>query len=509
MIGCDAPSVARRRLRDPEVRRDDDADCQPLTAMCVQCNVVFHVVFVAVAVLAVWLQRFGPRGVALGMLAFISYFIGLFLRLTPDQIPWAALSIAIGTGSGALVRFLALRDRPDREVPRMLRAVRARAERAAEAAVRAAGVPEPEDPRRRRLRRRLLDLSETAAVVDAQLEEDDAGYGAGADRLRQRVFDATLAVEELGDTAVRHGSDGRQHPVVSQALAAFADDAPQRSLAVLRDAASETDGALVPELTRIAEALADVRPPDASAAPEAEPAADGPPGAAGEAPADDAPSSRETLRKPLQVAVAMAVAIILGELVSSQRWYWAVIGAFVVFTRADTAGQSLVRAWQRILGTTLGAAAGIALGSVVGGHAPVEVGVLVVAAFTAMYVMPISHTLAMFSITTMLAVLFGLLGTFSDGLLELRVLETLIGGTVGGLAATLILPIRTGDKAREATDTALSALEDLLRDLGARPSDRDRVAHADLLAAARAVQEGAQTARHGAAPHPPASRPGL
>jgi hypothetical protein len=58
----------------------------------------------------------------------------------------------------------------------------------------------------------------------------------------------------------------------------------------------------------------------------------------------------------------------------------------------------------------------------------------------------------------MLALVYTLLGRFSDGLLGVRLLETAIGAVFGGIAAILILPTRTRDvvqaKAYEVLDAA-------------------------------------------------------
>ena len=80
--------------------------------------------FIVVLFGAVWVRRFGPRGNALGMLAFISYFFALFLRARPGQIPVLAVGIAVGLGATLLVRTLIFPDRPRVEVRRLVRALR-------------------------------------------------------------------------------------------------------------------------------------------------------------------------------------------------------------------------------------------------------------------------------------------------------------------------------------------------------------------------------------------------
>ena len=43
-----------------------------------------------------------------------------------------------------------------------------------------------------------------------------------------------------------------------------------------------------------------------------------------------------TTKQAIQVAIAASLAIVVGELVSPSRWYWAVIAAFVIFAGTNT-----------------------------------------------------------------------------------------------------------------------------------------------------------------------------
>ncbi len=231
---------------------------------------------VVLAFVVVWVRRFGGRGTALGMLAFIGFFLGLFLRVAPAQLPWAWLAIVSGAATAGLVRFVVLRDRPRRQVPRILRAFRARAAEVAEAAIRAAGVQDRDDRRRRRLRRRLLALAQTAAAVDVQLEEDHAGYGPASEALRQRVFDATLTAEELGSAARARPSRAGDLPAVRAALGALAQDEPARARSIVAAAGDGADTTgLLDGLMRLAEVLEGVRPPPPDAREQAPADGDG------------------------------------------------------------------------------------------------------------------------------------------------------------------------------------------------------------------------------------------
>jgi uncharacterized membrane protein YccC len=76
----------------------------------------------------------------------------------------------------------------------------------------------------------------------------------------------------------------------------------------------------------------------------------------------------QTTRQVIQVGVATSLAIIIGELVSPARWYWAVIAAFVIFAGTNSRGDILSRGMQRVIGTVGGVIAGMGLAVVVGSH---------------------------------------------------------------------------------------------------------------------------------------------
>ena len=67
-----------------------------------------------------------------------------------------------------------------------------------------------------------------------------------------------------------------------------------------------------------------------------------------------------------------------------------------------------------------------------------------------------------FWISTMLALMYGLLGEFTYGLLLLRIEETAIGAVIGIAAAVLVLPINTRAKIRGDAHTFFLTLSDLV-----------------------------------------------
>ncbi len=61
--------------------------------------------FLAVVFCGVYARRWGPRGHALGIFAFMMFFATQFLHAVPDQLPQIYTSVALAVASAALVRF--------------------------------------------------------------------------------------------------------------------------------------------------------------------------------------------------------------------------------------------------------------------------------------------------------------------------------------------------------------------------------------------------------------------
>ena len=155
-----------------------------------------------------------------------------------------------------------------------------------------------------------------------------------------------------------------------------------------------------------------------------------------------------TTRQAIQAVVAASLAIVTGDLVSPARWYWAVIAAFVVFAGTNTWGDTLTKGWQRLSGTVLGVPCGILVATLVAGNRTGSLVMIFVCLFCAFYFMQVTQSLMAFWITTMLALLYGLLGQFSFDVLLLRIEETAIGAVIGVAVAILVLPTNIGTTLR-------------------------------------------------------------
>ncbi|MGV9426932.1 FUSC family protein [Streptomyces sp. NPDC003656] len=153
--------------------------------------------------------------------------------------------------------------------------------------------------------------------------------------------------------------------------------------------------------------------------------------------------ARVTTRQAVQAAAGAGFALVVGQLVSGQRWYWAVGATWWVFVNTASRGETLVRGFRRVLGTVLGVALGVLVAMPVHGD-PVASAVLVaVAVFGIFYTAAVSYTWMMLWVTLLAELLYGLFGVLGPGLLALRVTETAVGVVGAALAVLFVLPVTT------------------------------------------------------------------
>ncbi|MCO7196863.1 FUSC family protein, partial [Pseudonocardia sp. McavD-2-B] len=512
-------------------------------------RVAADVVFVLVMMVAVAVRRYGPRGVALGMAAFMPFFFVQFLHAGPGELPFLLAGVVIGIGSTFLLRCLVFTRRSEAVLDALFRAFEARLHAllltAVEAVENADGEPDL-DP----LVRAQARLNETALLVTDRLDDTDSGTDTGPDAvagpvagLRQWIVDSELAAERVAMSvrrSVEHHDpipDGDRAELAEglRALAAAtAVGTPGAIAARLYDGARSAVADIVDRPAGVGPAareqrigFAVVRLADAMQTTveqarlriaehhdtDRETAGGDP--APGPVPEQvPPPAGRDRFgglalhtRQAVQVGVATSLAIVVGELISPARWYWAVIAAFVVFAGTASRGDVLSRGWARAVGTAGGVVAGMLLALLVGGNVVASLALLFVCVFLALYLVRISQAMMAFWITAVLALLYGVIGQFSVQTLVLRVEETVVGGALGMLAAYLVLPTRSRTAFAEALDDALTAVDVSLRT--SVDAALGRPGAGDPLEKARAVDTAVATVRTRAVPlqHPVARRP--
>ncbi|MEU1708892.1 FUSC family protein [Streptomyces sp. NPDC005706] len=487
-----------------------------LGALLSQRVVVGDLFFVVLIFCAVYGRRFGDRGTALGLVGFQVYFMSLFVRATPATLPALYVVITVAFGCAALARFALLPQTPAGTLDRLRRAFRARLGQlfATQLELLDAG-PDDVDKVLQELRTRTARLHETALMIQGRLA-DGTGDEATARLLQRRIADAEIAAERLGlllltarsaertDTLTLHlpGAplpSGGELPVRDGATAQLRRDLAALRLLVLRPAGEASGTALAHLRNRLLGYREEENLPKASPAVQdvfrgigeagravlgLRLALDGPQDESDDSPAtarsreeldaedaaiegseeDEAGKpepvglGRPTTRAAVQVAVGSALAIAGGELLSGQRWYWAVLTCWIVFINTSSTGEILVKGYRRLLGTVLGVVAGIGLAGLVGNHTWTAFALVLLFVFTMFYTAPLSYTLMSFFVTAMLGLLYTLLNTYSLSVLVLRVEETALGAACGVIAAAVVLPIHTD---RRTNDLLVDVLEKL------------------------------------------------
>ncbi|MCE0761601.1 FUSC family protein [Pseudonocardia kujensis] len=510
-------------------------------------RVLSLVVFVVVMFAAVAVRRFGPRWFNGGMVAFMGYFFALFLLLKPQQLPVIALAVAVATAWSLLLSLVVWPVRNGVVLARMVRGFDGRVRGVADAA--AALLADPDAGRSgdlvARLESKLVQVNEAALIIDGQLGTPGAVVDDGTARaVRHALIDDELAARALADSVrllaacgpwlpsevrtgvvavldgLRTGSwaelEGRVRAL--DAVAAGAD----RPLPVAVPRPSGSDGPAPPTVAQVVRRFAAAaqglveghrhrhaaRPArEASHADYADDAESGfvpavqlfagtMPGSAGTI----AEMLQErtgawwsrlslTTRQAVQVALATGLAIAAGDAISGQRYYWAVLAAFIAFTGTATAGQTIFKAVNRVLGTMLGLLAAIPLVAVTGHSPAVALPIVLVSIFGAFYLMRVSYALMTFFITLLLGELYAMLGTFTPELMLLRLAETAVGGAIGVAVAAFVLPLPTAVVATAARRALLGQLRTLLEDLVRVLRDPAAVGTAadDLAGASRAL----------------------
>lgn len=153
--------------------------------------------------------------------------------------------------------------------------------------------------------------------------------------------------------------------------------------------------------------------------------------------------ARVTTRQAVQAAAGAGFALVVGQAVSGQRWYWAVGATWWIFVNTASRGETLVRGFRRVLGTVLGIALGLLVAVPLHG-APVPTAALIaVAVFGVFYSAAVSYTWMMLWVTFLAGLLYGLIGVLTPGLLALRLTETAVGALGAALAVLFVLPVTT------------------------------------------------------------------
>ncbi|MGQ4511387.1 FUSC family protein [Streptomyces sp. DW26H14] len=479
--------------------------------------VLSDLVFLALIFCAVYARRFGDRGYTIGLFGFQFYFVSLFVHATLPALPQLWLTLAIAFACAAVSRFLLVRQTTAGTLGRLRTAFRARLAQLVAIQIDMFDA-DPEDLEKVLvdLRRHTARLHEAALMIQGRLGDnpDDA---ATADVLQRRVADAEITSERLGmlllnarsaeraDTLTLHlpnapvpaqpatglGADttvilrrdlralhllitrlGPEHRGTAQnrlrnRLLGYRDEenlpsGPPAVQDVFRGIGEATRAVLglrialdgpgdesddTAEATRSRE---EFEAEEVSAGSAVEPVE-----------AEQTGLRRRSTRAAFQVSAGSVLAMIGGEFLSDQRWYWAVLTCWVVFLNTSSTGEILVKGYRRLIGTMSGVVCGVVLAGLVGNHTWTAFGLVLLCIFGMFFTAPLSYALMSFFVTSMLGVLYTLLHTYSVSVLILRIEETALGAACGIIAALIVLPVQTDRRTDQLLRTVLLRLGDV------------------------------------------------
>ncbi len=478
--------------------------------------VVGDIFFVLLIFVAAYVRRFGDRYTAVGMISFQVYFVSLFVHATTADLPGLCRTLAVAFVCSALTRFAFVPETPERVLRRLRQAFRARTAQLVATQLEVLEAPPDRlDNAVADLRKDTARLHETALMIQNRLE-DGTSDPAVANQLQRRVVDAEIAAERLGILLLNTRGAGRADTLTLHlpnaplpapvrrlgdedgAVQTLRKEVRALQLLVARLSGNDLGTAVVHLRNRLLSYRDDANLPRATPAVQdafrgigeaaravlgLRMALDGPGDDSDDAPEtvrsreefdaedlalaeDTAPAARAGLDRPstraaFQVATGSALAVLGGEFLSSQRWYWAVLTCWVVFLNTSSTAEILVKGYRRLIGTICGVVAGVLLAGAVGHHTWTAFALVLVCIFGMFFTAPVSYTLMSFFVTAMLGLLYTLLHTYSLSVLVLRIEETALGAACGVIAAVLVLPIHTDEHTDAQLVTVLTRLRDV------------------------------------------------
>lgn len=174
------------------------------------------IVFVLVTGLSVWMRKLGPRASALGAIAFFSYFEGEIVHPPLTLLPQLAAGVAIALATTVLLKFVVLRDRPEKVLGRLQAHIVRHLRRILVLSKDRLSPEGRQDSRSDdRLHAEIAKLADAQLLAQAQIEKL-LPPGERQATLREILFDVYLAAEEViresGDvTEPNVRAAGREH----------------------------------------------------------------------------------------------------------------------------------------------------------------------------------------------------------------------------------------------------------------------------------------------------------
>ncbi|TNM65004.1 FUSC family protein [Aliirhizobium smilacinae] len=432
--------------------------CITLAATLEGYRLVADLTFLFVIFAASLARVFGPRGFAVGMFAFISYFIGAYLKPTLAELPLAALGPLFAVAFGHLIRRYLFVDDWRRDLVKSLRAIQRRVSNILSRLAQLSRSEALTDKDRLELRQMEEQLKDVVLMAEGLLPRNADGSMPTGDgpvtAVSMAIFDLHLAaesviVQSLGALApallfdaVLRGDAASAKKIAEDPDTAGGDERTKQSVhallwlhrasLALSEAANDRSFLQLMAFGGLPQAGMSIKP--------------------------DFSWNNPLVRAAVQITIASGIAMIFGLLLSRERWFWAVLTAFLVFNNTRSRGDAALRAIQRSVGTLVGVAIGLGLATLLSGNMTATVMLAAACVFLAFYFLQVSYALLSFFVTIVLCLVYGLIGQLTYEVLLLRLEETVIGSVAGMFVAFVIFPSST----RSTVELALARWYDAL-----------------------------------------------
>ncbi len=397
---------------------------------------------VAILATAIYAQSHASRWPPLGTVAVISYVITLVTHPPLSELPLLLLVIFIAIGACVFVRIALWPERPavtvagiTRSIHHQIAALLATIENGVRRGAWAPGT-------RHRLRRGLVRLAEATVLASAKLDPQAQRKGEAL-----HFTELELATDRTVWVALHHMPPPADRPRVLASLQAVRRILAGRTAPALMQPSGLRLETSLAMLGQLLSAPRRDSPVEAISPPP--PLRPRPVGAA--------------LHSTAQAALASAIAVFGGHLISPTRYYWAAFAAYVVFQGTQSSGQSFMKGVRFVVGTAGGVIGGVLIATLLAGHTALLLVGTILAVFLAFNASTASYGAMIFWITIILALMFSLIGYFTPGLLVLRLEEGVFGVACGTIVSAVVWGVRTGDIVMSAQEDYLQALAAVTR----------------------------------------------
>jgi hypothetical protein len=477
-----------------------------ITVAAVSTIIGYHIadlILVVIVFITFFLQRFGVRHFALSMVGFLSFYFSLMYmqEVTFSLLLWCYVGIFVASASAYLVNFILFTEQPGKLMKRSLSSYHIQANLALSQMME---FDRESKSNHKKIKRSISILGEYARTVISLCKDQDPSKvwpGISKKELSRYVFDLTLMIERLYIASeqiqdVEVNTTGNVRNIlfeIAQLLKelkflAKEQNAPIENLKNAVDRLSkelETLESLNLENPTFQKGLHFFRRVEQSTIKLLDEipfiqqkymSSECKTSSYVESKQDQVTPKKKTMKrmtekvslapstkKGLQAALASAVAIVMGHLLSPSYPYWIALVVNMVILGTETTGRTVKKASERLIGTITGAIVGVIAAPLVNGHPYVTGILLMISVFMAYYLMALSYSIFIFWITMLLTMAFQLMNVSSfEHVLMLRVLDTVMGVLLGAFTATCIMPHRTVDKMKHLINGYLKDVKEFV-----------------------------------------------